>query len=32
MEKEFGKWLMANGYIVKTDKKYSLAEGVYMAE
>ena len=26
------KWLMANGYIVKTDKKYSLARGVYMAE
>ena len=22
------KWLMANGYIVKTDKKYSLAQGV----
>ena len=26
------KWLMANGYIVKTDKKYSLAQGVYMEE
>ena len=26
------KWLMTNGYIVKTDKKYSLAQGVYMEE
>lgn len=23
------KWLIANGYIVKKDKKYSLAQGVY---
>ena len=26
------KWLMANGYIVKKDKKYSLAQGVYKTE
>jgi len=26
------KWLIANGYIVKKDKKYSLAQGVYKTE